>query len=129
MKKSVLAFTVLVILALMAPLQLFAFDEGEPVLVVLSANWCAKCRDLKTVIPDVLTQLSKQDMRIVTLDADNETTPQLAKRYGIRLEGSDLPQVYLYQQGKTALVLNSADYAVGHPEQATSKLLKNLGQY
>ena len=130
MMKALFSFGFLLLVfttfSLLYPLKSFAFEEGEPALVVLSADWCAKCRDLNIIIPDVLNQLAKSDVRIITLDADNESTPQVARRYGIKLEGADLPQVYLYKQGKTSMVLNSTDYSVGHREQAQTKLLNNL---
>ena len=111
-----------------APVLAAEFPEGEPVLVVLTASWCAKCRDLSELITPMLEDFSQKNISTVMLDVDNPSTTEVSARYGISLSGNDIPQIYLFSGGKTQLMMSAKDYTIGHIEEAQAALAAKLAQ-
>ena len=120
----------LCVLGIVSPLMASAVDypEGQPAIVVLSADWCAKCRDMNDIVSDTLTESGAANWRIITLDVDNPSTQDVSKRYGILLQGADIPQVYALWGGKTTLLLGAKEYQLGHEEEGQSLLQSRLKQ-
>ena len=100
--------------------------EGEPALVVISANWCAKCRDMSDITDNVLQAVPQADLKVITLDVDNPSTPSVAKRYGINLQGNAVPQIYLFQHGQTSLLLDANTYQLGDIDEASQSIKQQL---
>ena len=102
------------------------FKEGSPALVIISANWCAKCRDMPQIASNVIQGMNQPNFRIVTLDVDNSSTAAVAKRYGINLQGNAVPQIYLFSQGKTKLLLDANSYELGNIDQASQSIQQQM---
>jgi thiol-disulfide isomerase/thioredoxin len=114
------------VIATLFPLAQANMSEGEPALIVLTASWCAKCRDLPDVIDPTLAALGSPSLRVVMLDVDNPSTTEVANRYGISLNGNDVPQIYFYRQQRTQLLLTASEHQQGHAEETQVKLLNKV---
>ncbi len=98
-------------------------QQRPPTLVVLTANWCGTCRE---VLPIVQRVAPSGGANVVILDVDSDTTAKEAAQYGISVEGSDVPQVYLSNKGKTTMLFNGKNYKFGQTAQVESKLRQGL---
>lgn len=111
---------------LLMPIGFANISEGEPALVVLSASWCAKCRELPEIVDGTLQELNSENLRVVTLDVDNPSTAEVASRYDITLNGNDVPQVYLFSGSKTILLMSASEQKIGHTEESQAHLIQAL---
>ena len=67
--------------------------SSEPVLVDVSAVWCAPCRMLEPIVEEVAADW-KDKMRVVKLDADEN--PGVLQKYGIL----GIPTLMFFKDGK-----------------------------
>lgn len=65
-----------------------------PVLVAFSAEWCAPCRLMHSVLSELAVALRDQ-LRIVTVDVDQD--PVHAGQLGVR----GMPTLFLFHDGKS----------------------------
>jgi len=93
-------------------------------LVVLTANWCATCREIIPAVQRAATSLG--DLPVVTLDVDNGGTPEQANQYGVSISGSDIPEVYFVKGGKTTMVFNGRGYRFGHADQVQNQIQQEV---
>lgn len=69
-------------------------ETGRPLVVMVSAEWCAACREMKeTVIPEVKQggTLKKVSFAVVDLDRDQQLAQQLTR-------GGLIPQLLMYRK-------------------------------
>ena len=78
------------------------------------------------IASNVIQGMNQPNFRIVTLDVDNSSTAAVAKRYGINLEGNAVPQIYLFSQGKTKLLLDANSYELGNIDQASQSIQQQM---
>lgn len=98
---------------------------ANPAVVVLTASWCGTCREINPVVSRVVN--SYPDLEMVLLDVDSSSAPSDAGKYGITIAGgSDLPQVYLYNEGRTILLFSGKGYKFGHSKQAEQQIRQQL---
>lgn len=108
----------------------FAKDKASdtPALVVLSASWCASCREINPVIRRIVETSPELGLKVVTLDVDSGEAPSTAGSYGITVAGTDVPQVYLFSNGKTVLLFNGHNYRMGQAKAVESQIRSQLQQ-
>ncbi len=99
-------------------------NSGGPVMVLLSASWCGSCRELDPVVEKVAA--SSPGVRLITLDVDSGSAPGIANQYGITVSGSDVPQVFLYNHGRTVLLFSGRGYKFGHAKEAETEIRQAL---
>jgi thioredoxin-like negative regulator of GroEL len=74
-----------------------AQDSKRPLMIVIGADWCQACKDLKeTTIPEMQRQ-GKLDGVVLTF-VDLDENPELAKQL---LGGTSIPQVVVFAKGET----------------------------
>ena len=102
--------------------------SGGPVVVVLTASWCGTCREVTPAVKRVVE--ATPGVSMVTLDVDDSSAHSQANSYGINVTGSDVPQVYLFNNGKTVSLFTGKGYKFGQSkvaeEQIRQKLQSNL---
>jgi thioredoxin-like negative regulator of GroEL len=98
-------------------------EPRGPVLVVLNASWCATCREINPVVDRIA---SSSNLQVVKLDVDHGDAPGEASRYGVTISGGNVPQVYLFNNGKTVLLFNGASYHFGQSAQAEAQIRQRL---
>jgi thiol-disulfide isomerase/thioredoxin len=120
-KIALLAFAI----ALFATPMAFAAKGGgnSPALVVTTASWCGTCREIIPIVTDIA---SASSLSVVTLDVDKSNAPDEASQYGIAVTGGELPEVYLFKNGKTTLLFNGKGYRIGQSAQAKSQIQGRL---
>jgi len=103
-------------------------SSDTPALVVLSASWCASCREINPVIRRIVETSPELGLKVVTLDVDSGDAPSNASAYGITVAGTDVPQVYLFSNGKTVLLFNGRNYRMGQAKAVESQIRNQLQQ-
>jgi len=68
-------------------------NEGKPVLIDFSAEWCAPCRMMPPILKDVKKQLGER-IRILKIDVDRN--PAISLQYQIR----NVPTLMVFKNGK-----------------------------
>lgn len=101
-----------------------ARSAGQPSIIVLTASWCGTCREITPAVSRVAG--SSGGLQVVTLDVDDNGTPGKASQYGVTVAGSDLPQVYLSNNGKTVLLFSGKNYKFGQSKQAEDQIRQQL---
>lgn len=68
-------------------------NEGKPVLIDFSAEWCAPCRMMPPILKEVKKQLGER-IRILKIDVDRN--PAISRQYQIR----NVPTLMVFKNGK-----------------------------
>ena len=107
----------LVLPAIVMSLTLFSSlagwaDSGR--LVVITAPWCASCRE---IIPGLRTLSSQKGYSIQEINVEDDNAQATSASLGISISGSSLPQVYKVLSGRTQLLIDGKGYQLGHPER------------
>ena len=97
----------------------------EPQLVVFTASWCAACRD---IMPVVERLASERGLALFLIDVDVAAAPRQASSRGLAIPLKELPQVYLLQANKSALLFDGEGYLLGHRRAAQKTLSSQLRQ-
>jgi thiol-disulfide isomerase/thioredoxin len=69
-----------------------AAREGKPLVVIVSAEWCAACVDLKQNVIEPMKKGELKDAVVVVVDYDKQPN-EAAKN----MKGEKLPQVAIYR--------------------------------
>lgn len=72
-----------------------AQDSKRPLMIVVGAEWCKACKDLKDQTIPEMQRSGKLDGVVVTF-VDLDTDPDLARQL---LNGPSIPQVILFSKG------------------------------
>ncbi len=99
---------------------------AQPTVVVLSASWCGTCREISPMVRKVVSSSPELGLKLVTLDVDGSSAPAQAEQYGISVSGSNVPQVYLFSNGKTVLLFNGKNYKFGQSKAAEAEIRQRL---
>jgi len=129
-KKKLLLTVIMLLTLVFTPALSWPKASDKPssgsIVVVLTASWCGTCRELIPVFKNVVNDYASSGLKLVVLDVDDYSNHSLASSYGINLDGSDLPQVYLSRHGNTVLLFNGDNYQFGQTKQAESQIRKRL---
>lgn len=92
------------------------YGAGRPVLVEFYASWCPKC----AMMEDVVQEFAEMYSGVEVYQADIETEPGLADRYGIE----SVPAFVAFEKGKpTGAVVGVV------PRQALRELFPSLKMF
>lgn len=100
-------------------------ESNQATVVVLTASWCGTCREIIPVVQRVANSAS-QPLQVVILDVDDNSSPNRARQYGITITGSDVPQVYLFNEGKTTLLFSGENYKFGKSQEAERQIRQQI---
>ena len=89
-------------------------DDGKPVVVEFTAEWCAPCRQVEPIIAAIAAE--NPDIRVYSVDVD--ASGDLVAREGIR----GIPYVAFYRQGRKV-----TDLIGLHPESHYYQAIRQIG--
>lgn len=89
-------------------------DDGKPVVVEFTAEWCAPCRQVEPIIAAIAAK--NPGIRVYTVDVD--ASGELVAREGIR----GIPYVAFYRQGRKV-----TDLVGLHPESHYYQAVRQIG--
>jgi thiol-disulfide isomerase/thioredoxin len=103
--------------------------SGDSTVIVLSSSWCGTCREIIPVVRRVVSSYSSDKaLDLVILDVDDNKSPSIANRYGVTISGSDVPMVYLYNNGRVSQLFSGKNYKFGKSQQAEEQIRQQLEQ-
>lgn len=80
-----------------------AKSEGMPVMLVVHASWCKRCKELKPVFSDA--EIETLSQRFIMVNADQDTQPEVLK---YAPDGDYIPRVvFISPQGVPDLTLKN----------------------
>lgn len=123
MLPTLLAVAGIVFTALWHPQAESRNNNPDPTVIVLTASWCGTCREITPLVRRIAA--SEPGVDVVVLDVDSSSAPREASQYGISVAG-EVPQVYLYNNGKTTLLFSGKGYRIGQSKQAEQQIRQKL---
>jgi thiol-disulfide isomerase/thioredoxin len=103
----------------------YALASGGERLLIFTAQWSAKSRD---IVPLVQALGQQAGVAVQTIDVDASDAPNVAKSAGLSIPTSEPPQVYLLRNGQAQLLLDSKNYNYGNVEAIKASILSRLGK-
>lgn len=130
-KKSFIAILMLMVgLLALTPLPSFAdrpaAKSNDPTVVYLTAAWCGTCRELYPAVKRAVDSADGGRYTLVVLDVDSPNAPSQAAAYGVTIAGSDLPQVYVYNGGRSKLLFSGQGYKFGKSKAVEEQIRQQL---
>ncbi|MGE0201456.1 MAG: thioredoxin family protein [Candidatus Melainabacteria bacterium] len=92
-------------------------------LVVFSASWCAKCRQVDPVVQAIGAE---RGIPVVVIDVDQQNAPGQASEYGLSIPRSELPQVYYTEKGAVKHVFDGQSFRYGQTDAARDAITGQL---
>lgn len=96
-------------------------DSGK--LVVITAPWCASCRE---VLPGLRALSTQKGYTVQEINVEDDNAQATCGTLGISISGAALPQIYKVQQGRTQLLMDGKGYQLGHPERIIQTVAPQL---
>lgn len=94
-------------------------------LVIFTAQWSAKSRDVTPIVQSVAQQTGASLQQI---DVDAQNAPNAAKALGLTIPTTEPPQVYLIHQGQAQLLLDGKSYNYSNANALKTQLLNQINK-
>jgi thiol-disulfide isomerase/thioredoxin len=82
-------------------------NGSQGAVVVFTASWCAKCRDLAPIIQAATSEVG---VPLQWVDVDNPNAPNQAQAFGVSIPGGDPPHVLWVKGGRAQSLIDSRAY-------------------
>lgn len=101
--------------------------KSQRTIVAFTAQWCASCREVLPVVRQMANEFQYPVM--VEVDVDQRQSLKQAEMYGIAIPSSELPQVYLVDDGQVRLIFDGSQYTYGQIDELTASLRQTFRRH